>query len=260
MLICSCSSSDKKYDMVIPTPITTPLPTTIPPPLPAPISIYQPPPPPTPTPTPMPTPVIITLPPPDPGIWNEADIPNPSRRAFDSSPPGGGADINAYAVNPSRCNSIPSISISWQHNIDLMDFKSKNAFDFIAFRKNESLSYKFTVGTEDASGGFIYNDAANAAIRPSFITVTEQPCDFDVSKVVGGPNPNSCYVTGINGNSLNWANITGPLPSSYCRLIKGKTYYMNIRMQDARPSSIGGSPNLDSCTKGLACGGILQVL
>ena len=51
----------------------------------------------------------------------------------------------------------------------------------------------------------------------------------------------------------------GPLPAAYCRLIKGNTYYMNIRFQDGRPASIGGSPTTDSCITG-NCGGIIQVL
>ena len=172
---------------------------------------------------------------------------------------GAGPEVNAFPMAPSRCSTVPALSRSWQHNIDLADYKSKNAFDFFAMQANESLSYKFTVGIVDASGGFIYNDTANAVVRPTFISITTTPCDFDTSKLVVGALRDACYQTGLNGNSINWANILGPLPGAYCRLVKGQTYYMNLRFQDGRPASIGGSPTSDSCTTG-NCGGIIQVL
>ena len=187
-------------------------------------------------------------------------LPNPSKRAFvfpalHNGLNGAGPEVNAYAMPPTRCNTTPALTRSWQHNIDLDNYKSQNAFDFFVMQPNESLSYKFTVGNVDAAGGFVYNDAANAVVRPTFISVTTNPCDFDTSKI----GKNACYVTGLNGNSVNWANITGALPVSYCRLTKGQTYYLNIRFQDARPVSQGGSPSTDSCISG-NCGGIIQVL
>ena len=189
---------------------------------------------------------------------------NPSKRAFVVGPGhaganGAGNEVNAYAMDPTRCATTPALQRSWQHNIDLADYKGKNAFDFFVLQANEALSYKFTVGQVDVSGGFIYNDAANAVVRPTFISITSAPCDFDTSKLVVGPTRNSCYQTGLNGNSVNWANITGPLPDAYCRLVKGQTYYINLRFQDARPASQGGSPTTDSCLGG-NCGGLLQVL
>ena len=191
-------------------------------------------------------------------------VPNPSKLAFIIPPfhaglNGAGSEVNAYAMPPTRCLTTPTLTRSWQHNIDLADYKGKNAFDFFVMSSGESLSYKFTVGSADASGGFIYNDAANAVVRPTFISITTNPCDFDTSKLVIGASRDSCYQTGLNGNSVNWANITGPLPAAYCRLIKGNTYYMNIRFQDGRPASLGGSPTTDSCTSG-NCGVIIQVL
>ena len=172
---------------------------------------------------------------------------------------GAGDDVRAYAMNPTRCSTTPALTRSWQHNIDLADYKGKNAFDFFVMQANEALSYKFTVGMVDISGGFIYNDAANAVVRPTFISITAVPCDFDASKLVVGPNRDPCYQTELNGNSVNWANITGPLPDAYCRLVKGQTYYINLRFQDARPADQGGSPTTDSCISG-NCGGIIQVL
>jgi hypothetical protein len=191
-------------------------------------------------------------------------LPNPSKQAFVFGPGhaganGAGNEVNAYAMQPTRCATTPALTRSWQHNIDLADYKGKNAFDFFVLQANESLSYKFTVGQVDASGGFIYNDAANAVVRPTFISITTAPCDFNIAKLEVGPNRDSCYQTGLNGNSVNWANITGTLPAAYCRLVKGQTYYMNLRFQDARPASQGGSPTTDSCTSG-NCGGIIQAL
>ena len=191
-------------------------------------------------------------------------ISNPSKQAFIIPPFHGGAngagdEVRAFSMNPARCSTTPALTRSWQHNIDLNDYKGKNAFDFFTLQTNESLSFKFTVGSVDAAGGFIYNDGANARVRPTFISITETPCNFDASKLVPGPTRDSCYSTGINGQGVNWANITTELPASYCRLVKGRTYYMNLRFQDARPVSEGGSPTTDSCPTG-NCGGIIQVL
>jgi hypothetical protein len=193
-------------------------------------------------------------------------LPNISKFAFVTPPlelpprlKGAGDEVRAYALNPARCSTTPPLTRSWQHNIDLADYKGKNAFDFFVMQANEALSYKFTVGMVDVSGGFIYNDGANAVVRPTFISITAVPCDFDTTKLLVGPNRDVCYQTGLNGNSVNWANITGPLPANYCRLVRGQTYYLNLRFQDARPASEGGSPTTDSCISG-NCGGIIQVL
>ncbi len=184
-------------------------------------------------------------------------LPSPSKLGFvipgiHPGANGAGQEVNAWAMSPTRCVSNPSIQRSWQHNIDLTDYKGKNAFDFFEMPGNEALTYKFTVPTIDTSGGFIYNDGANALVRPTFISISSSPCDFDRTKI----GTNACYQTGINGNSVNWANISGELPVSYCRLVKGQTVYMNLRFQDART----GVPPTDSCTAGMVCGGIIQVL
>ena len=182
-------------------------------------------------------------------------LPNPSKHAFKNPPfhgglNGAGSEVNAYAMSPTRCLTTPALTRSWQHNIDLMDYKSKNAFDFFVMQANESLSYKFTTPATDNGGGFVYNDAANAVVRPTFISVSTSPCDFDASKI----GTNACYQTGINGNSVGWHNTGAEYPG-YCRVTKGTVYYMNIRFQDARP----GLPPSDSCVSG-NCGGLIQVL
>lgn len=182
-------------------------------------------------------------------------LPNPSKHAFKNPPfhgglNGAGSEVNAYAMSPARCLTTPALTRSWQHNIDLMDYKSKNAFDFFVMQAGESLSYKFTTPTTDNGGGFVYNDAANAVVRPTFISISTSPCDFDASKI----NVSACYQTGINGNSVGWHNGSADY-AGYCRLTKGTVYYMNIRFQDARP----GLPPSDSCVSG-NCGGLIQVL
>ncbi len=194
-------------------------------------------------------------------------LPNVSKFAFIIPPErvmpllnGAGQEVNAYPMNPARCATTPPLTRSWQHNIDLADYKGKNAFDFFEMPANQALSYKFTVGIDDAAGGFIYNDASNARVRPTFISITQTPCNFDVTKLEPGPNRDPCFSTGINGQGVNWANITTELPASYCRLVKGTTYYLNLRFQDGRPVSEGGSPTTDSCTGVGNCGGIIQIL
>jgi len=146
------------------------------------------------------------------------------------------------------------LAFSWQHNLDLHDYKSKNAYDFFIMNAGESLSYKFTTPTIDTSGGFVYNDSATAVVRPTFMSISTAPCDFQTAKI----GNNACYQTGLNGNVINWANIAGTVPAAYCKVTKGTVYYINLRFQDARPVSQGGSPTTDSCVSG-GCGGLFQV-
>lgn len=194
-------------------------------------------------------------------------LPNQSKLAFTNAPQhddkiGGGKQINAYAMPPSRCNANPALTRSWQHNISLLDYKGQNAFDLFNMKPGEAMTYKFTVPNNDMSGGFLYNDSSSAGgpIRPVFITITKAPCDFDASKVLPGPKQDSCYQSGINGLGVNWANITGELPAAYCRIQKGATYYMNIRFQDVREGKLAE----DSCAtdphKSKVCGGLIQIL
>ena len=205
---------------------------------------------PTPTPTPTPTPV-----PPD-------GIPNPSKYAFKDGPihaglNGAGPTVNAWEQPPSRCITSVPLTRSWQHNILLEDYIDKHAYELIAMNPGEALTFKFTVGNVDTGGGFSYADASasGAQVKPAYMTITPTPCDFDVSKAFSNAGGNPCYISGINGTTVNWANITGPLPPSYCRLTKGGTYYVNIRFQDVRPN---GNPNVDACKTGEKCGGLLQ--
>ena len=192
-------------------------------------------------------------------------LPNPSKNGFvipgiHVGANGAGSEVNAYSMSTARCSTIPALTKSWQHNIDLSDYKGKNAFDFFVMQSGESLSYKFTAPTVDTSGGFLYNDSATAVVRPTFISVTTTPCNFDATKIVAATR-DACFQTSLNGNSVNWTNLAPnvAIPVAYCRLVKGQTYYLNLRFQDARPVDLSGSPTTDSCVSG-NCGGILQIL
>lgn len=174
---------------------------------------------------------------------------------------GAGPEMNAYSMGATRCLTTPPLTKSWQHNIDLKEYK-RNAIDVFLLNANESLSYKFTVPNSDTTGGFSYGEAAasGGSYPPVFMSITSAPCDFDTSKVASGPAQNFCYQSGIAGLAMGWTTVTGvSLPISYCRLKKGETYYWNIRFQDARPVSEGGSPTRDSCSSS-PCGGVLQIL
>ena len=167
---------------------------------------------------------------------------------------GAGLEVNAYAMDPARCNTTPALTRSWQHNV-ADPYKS---IDIIAMKTGEALTYKFTTGMmQPIGGGIAFADSAQsgANIRPAYMTLTSTPCDFDTSKVLTNSSGNGCYISGINGVTVNWAIYSEPLPASYCKLEAGKTYYLNIRFLDVRP---GGNKGGDSCSAGETCGGILQ--
>lgn len=167
---------------------------------------------------------------------------------------GAGLELNAYAMDPTRCNTTPALTRSWQHNVR----DPYQSIDIIAMKSGEALSYKFTTGMmQPIGGGIAFADSAQsgANIRPAYMTLTPTPCDFDTSKVLTNTSGNGCYISGINGVTVNWAIFSEPLPASYCKLEAGKTYYLNIRFLDVRP---GGNSSGDSCRSGETCGGILQ--
>lgn len=167
-----------------------------------------------------------------------------------------GATIGAYAMDPTRCTTPPSVNRSWQHNIDLAAYRGSSAVDIFAIRGDETLTYKITTPTIDAAGGFTYLDniSSGGLLAAAFLSVTETPCDFNVTKAnPSSPQQNSCYQSSGSGVGLNWLNFvpqSGVL-ASYCKLNKGQTYYLNIRFIDAI-----GAPTVNSCP-GALCGGSL---
>lgn len=192
-------------------------------------------------------------------------LPNPSKYAFrvpaiHGGANGAGSDVNAYAMpGAANCNTTPALTKSWQHNIDLQDYRSQNTLEFFVMQAGESFSYKFVAPMVDASGGFAYNDAPVGAFRPTFLSVSPDRCNFDKTKL-DTPIFNGCFKTAISVNNINWTTLDPSIaiPAAYCRLTKGQTYYFNLRFQDARSVANSGTPNADSCGSG-NCGGVLQI-
>lgn len=189
---------------------------------------------------------------------------NPSKYAFIAGgihigANGGGSEVNAYAMpGTANCNTTPTLTKSWQHNIDLQNYRSQNALEYFVMQSGESLSYKFVAPMVDASGGFAYNDAPVGAFRPTFMTVTPDRCNFDKTKL-DTLLFNGCFKTATSVNNVSWTTLDPSIaiPAAYCRLVKGQTYYFNLRFQDARSEANSGTPNADSCVSG-NCGGVLQ--
>lgn len=194
-------------------------------------------------------------------------LPNPSKVA--KAPPpshggfnGAGSYINAYAMDPTRCNTTPALQRSWQHNIDFQSYYSQVQLDIFSLSGDQALTYKITVPqTVPSAGGFTYDEnlASSAIVRAVFMSVSPTPCDFDVTKVYGAANFNACYQTQTAGIGFTWQNFAAA-PGGFprCTLTPGQTYYLNIRFQDARPVSQGGLPGgttVTSCPAPLLCGG-----
>ena len=162
-----------------------------------------------------------------------------------------GAGINAYAMSPTRCNTTPTLRRSWQHNIDLADYRQRQASDLFAMQGDEALTYKITIPTTDAAGGFTYQDnvGSGGILATAFMSISATPCDFDVTKIpyVASSPTKQCYQTIGAGGAIQWANFPVQIVA-YCILTKGATYYVNIRFVD------GINQQATTCPNGL-CGG-----
>jgi hypothetical protein len=174
----------------------------------------------------------------------------------------GGAGMGAYEMDPTVCNTTPSLRHSWQHSIPV----SSDTVDLFAMPGDESFSYRFTTSlSADSEGGFTYIDniKSGAAQAPVFMTITPTRCDFDANKVVLNVPPfsgNPCYRTNGGQGTITWktnADINNSEDTFKCKLEKGKTYYFNLRFQDPQPLPLG-DPTATSCPVGL-CGGMISV-
>ena len=165
-----------------------------------------------------------------------------------------GAGVNAYSMDPTRCVTTPALRRSWQHNIDLADYKQRVASDLFAMQGDESLTYKVTIPMTDAGGGIGYQDnvASGGRLATAFISISATPCDFDVTKIPYQTSPaRQCYQTYGAGGNILWTNYTQPTADYlYCHLAKGQTYYVNIRFVD------GINPNATTCVGGVCGGGL----
>ncbi len=166
---------------------------------------------------------------------------------------GAGSYVNAYAMDPTRCNTSPTLRRSWQHNIDLADYRQRVTSDLFAMQGDEALTYKITIPTTDAAGGFTYQDNVGSGgnLATAFISISATPCDFDVTKIpyVASSPTKQCYQTVGAGGNVQWANFPVQFNAYvYCNLVKGATYYVNIRFID------GINQQATTCQSGL-CGG-----
>ena len=224
---------------------------------------------PTPTPTPIPPPVIIVVPPISTCSTSDCTIegdviPTPSRTVPGSVAPyrygrlnGAGSVMNAYAADnvATKCsNTTPPITRLWQHNINLAAYASNGANDYPYLATGEAMTWRFTAPAEGSANIMQYNEGTQVPFVSGFMTLSQNPCDFDVSKVT----KNACYSSEAYGLSIYYRATNGNTPSYECKIVPGQTYYLNLRMQDARPAANGGKPKEDSCSSPL-CGGYVQI-
>jgi hypothetical protein len=217
------------------------------------------------------TPGLVTC---SPGVdcSTEGDIiPTPSRTvpggvtaARPGKLNGGGSTLNAYAAEnaASKCsNATPAITRLWQHNINFATYQNSGGNDYPFLSANEAMTYKFTAPAEGTSNIIQYNEGTQVFFASGYMSISDKPCDFDVSKLVSGPNRNACHSSEVNGVSIYYKATSGAVASYECKMVPGQTYYLNVRMQDARPASRGGSPTIDSCASSGAgtCGGYVQI-
>ena len=189
-------------------------------------------------------------------------IPNPSRASAQTSTPArpgkenGPSDpdfpMNSYAAEnfAQKCsNATPAISRLWQHNIDFNSYTSNGGFDYPFLARGQAMMWKFTAPATEMAIGTSINVTGSSQITYSaaFMTLSERPCDFDVSKA----NVNACYKSGRSQVSVYYRVNSQPSPAYECQLTPGKTYYLNLRMQNVSPAS-------ESCNSGV-CGGIVKI-
>jgi hypothetical protein len=177
---------------------------------------------------------------------------------------GGGPNLNAYAAEnaSTKCsNATPAITRLWQHNINFATYQNSGGNDYPFLAANEAMTYKFTAPAEGTSNIIQYNEGTQVFFASGYMSISDKPCDFDVSKLVSGPSRNACHSSEVNGVSIYYRATSGAVQSYECKMVPGQTYYLNVRMQDARPASRGGSPTIDSCAASGAgtCGGYVQI-
>jgi hypothetical protein len=98
---------------------------------------------------------------------------------------GAGPYMNAYAVNgvATRCtNGTPAITRLWWHNIDFARYQSSGAPELPILAPGEAMTWKFTAPASGISA-FTYDRGGDGIFTPAFISLSQTPCDFDVTKV-----------------------------------------------------------------------------
>ncbi len=187
--------------------------------------------------------------------------------------------LNAYAISTSapatNCQSAtPPITQAFMHNVDYAKSRRGSARDVFTLQPNAAIIYAITVPVlqpgEVNTGSFSLNVSESFGPQAAqFVTITKTPCDFDTSKV----GKDACFFSdGSSNGGLSYRIGGTPGPTEtfvpICVLTPGEKYYVNVRHQDARPSSSDprttGFPTQDSCTRSLpgtpygACATLMQ--
>lgn len=188
-------------------------------------------------------------------------IPSPSRAAPSTTTPerpgkaNGSSDpsypMNSYSAErvAQKCaNATPAVSTLWQHNINLDSYRENGGFDYPFLGRGEAMTWKFVAQTVVPTAGLmVLSGSSQIPYAPAFITVSEQPCDFDVTKA----NINACYKSGRAQLSIYYQVTSQLVPAYQCQLTPGKTYYLNLRMQTTSPAA-------ESCASP-PCGGNVKI-
>ncbi|MEO8101077.1 MAG: putative Ig domain-containing protein [Betaproteobacteria bacterium] len=222
--------------------------------------------------------VVIAPAPPNGAILSleGTPIPNPSKEPGKSGANhtglnGAGVLLNAWAVDPVRCNNpvapssvpptTPAISRAWHHNIDFDPYSAGFSNDFFDMAPNEALSYRFTP-TQTGLGTITLTETTWGPLPANFITLSTKPCDFDYTKLANGAVRDFCYKSATRENSIYFQVTAGPAANiTYCKLTPGTEYYFNVRWQDGRIPASNTGPATDSCANNgqPRCAGLIQI-
>ena len=163
---------------------------------------------------------------------------------------------NAWAVSPAGLcnNTTPAITRVWYHNLDYTGYTGGNAnAEYFGILANEALVYSFIAPPEGARGSLQLNESTIGILVANFVTISTQPCDFNVAKLNDG---SGCYNTRSGPNTTSYFSTVGAGNLFECKLTPGMRYYLNYRNQEA-----AGAPTSDSCQSSGAtwCGGLFTL-
>ena len=177
---------------------------------------------------------------------------------------GAGPFLNAYAaadVETKCINATPRITRLWQHNIDFATYQSNGNNDYPYLAPDEAMTWRFVAPPEGTTQILQYNEGTQVHFVSGFLSLSTTACDFDIQKIADPRE--SCYRSEVNGIGIYYRSTVtkSNVQASECQILPGRIYYLNVRMQDARPAAVGGHPTEDSCrASGFAtCGGYVQI-
>lgn len=163
---------------------------------------------------------------------------------------------NAWAVTPAGIclNTASPITRIWYHNLDYSGYVGGSAgSEFFGIQANEALVYSFIAPPDGTRGSMQLNESTAATLVASFVSISSQPCDFDVTKA---NNLSGCYNARNGPSTTSYFSTTGSGGLFECKLTPGQRYYLNYRSQD-----VSAAPNGDSCQSAGAgwCGGLFTL-